>query len=164
MDKTKASFRYFASILLVGALILVVLLFHSGFEVRVTQTLVGPPEEKAVTLLDRRRPLEEIQKAVAESGKGVDDIRSWGSLLYCAADNQRMDVAEWLLAKGANPNGIDPAHSRSPRGSHWSDTGVPLEAAIHRRDLPMARLLLKIGGGPQWRLEWQCFAPRIGNL
>ena len=92
--------------------------------------------EKAITLLLRGRPLEEIQKAVAESGKSVDGI-PWldGSLLYWAALDTRMDVAEWLLAKGVNPTGTNPSMQ-------------PLAAAIAEQDLPMVKFLVKSAADP----------------
>ena len=133
MALRKTSPLFIAVILLIGILVGLEVLFHPRLEVHREIKLVGPPIDKAVTLMDQGRPLEEIQKAVAESGKGVDDIRGFsGAMLYCAAEKKRMDVAEWLLAQGANPNGI----------------GVPLYAAILEHNLPMMKLLLKSGADP----------------
>ena len=138
-----------AFIVLVGVLVSVEVLFHplGIFHVFRMDTYFDS-RPKAIMLLLEGWPLEEIQKAVAESGKGVDRI-SWlsGSLLYWAAGYKRMDVAQWLLDQGANPNGIAVEQRRSisdyPR--------LPLKVAIEKHDLPIVKLLLKAGADPDLR-------------
>jgi hypothetical protein len=129
------------SLLFVGVLLLVVVIFgveatlHPRVVVRVERTLVRP-DEKAIQMLSEERPLDEIKKAMKESGKGVDDISWWGgSLLYWAVDKERLDVAEWLLGDGANPNGIDASMP-------------PLGAAITRRNPTAVKLLVKWNADP----------------
>jgi len=97
-------------------------------------SLVGP-EDNAISQLDNGQ-LTEIQRSVAISGKKVDEI-FWmgGSLLYWAASRKRIDVAEWLLAEGADPNGI-----------HLGMT--PLCAAISSESVAMVKLLVKFGADP----------------
>jgi ankyrin repeat protein len=125
--------------LMVAVLALVEVVFHPRVCVHGERHLVGPGEE-AIKLLLWGEPLREIQKAVAESGKRVDDIHWMDESLLCwAADQERLDVAEWLLRKGANPNGIE--HGESP-----------LAAAIVRNNVPMLKLLLKWGADPDLRL------------
>ena len=129
----RSSPLFIAFAVLMGLLVCVEVLFHPRIGIHHTIEGVGPPIDKAVHLLNDGRPLQEIQKAVKESGKKVDDIRGFsGAMLYCAAQAKRLDVAEWLLAKGANPNGI----------------GVPIKAAVQEHDLPMIKLLLKSGADP----------------
>lgn len=113
----------------------VVWYFQPGIEVTVHQELVGP-DDRAISLLDKGASLTEIQRAVAESGKHVDQI-SWlgGSLLYHAVAERRTDVAKWLLAKGASPDGVD--HSV-----------LPLGRAIFNEDVGMVRLLVESGADP----------------
>ena len=103
----KPSPLFIAAIVLIGVLVGVGVLFHLRREAHV-KTAPAHPYENAIILLNEHRPLplQEIQKAVEESGKKVDDIRGFsGAMLYCAAKAKRQDVAQWLLAQGANPNG-----------------------------------------------------------
>ncbi len=130
-----------ATILLIAALTALQALFGPRLSVHVGRQahFVGP-DDAAVSLLLSGAPLAEIQKAVAGSGKGVDDIQWMGQSLLCwAADKKRIDVAEWLLANGANPNGIE--HGEAP-----------LVSAIENNDVPMVKLLLKWGADPDLRI------------
>lgn len=88
------------------------------------------------SLLFKGASLDEIKTAVEESGKSVDQI-SWlgGSLLYHAVLKGRRDVAEWLLSKNANPDGI-----------HY--TSVPLGTAVGNEDIEMIKLLIAWGADP----------------
>lgn len=122
-----------------GLLVLVTvgieLLFQPRIAFHSEQKLVRA-DEPAVELLNEARPLEEIKQEIQKSGKHVDAI-SWleGSLLYWAAKKRRLDVAQWLLSKGANPNGID--------------LGMPpLQPAIVNQDLAMVKLLLMSSADP----------------
>ena len=106
-----------------------------GIHVTVQQELVGS-EDKVVILVQQGASLEEVQAGVRRSGKHVDEISWFGeSLLYYAVDVRRIDVAEWLLKEGADPNGIYRAR-------------VPLERAIHQEHLAMVKLLIEFGADP----------------
>ena len=144
MALRKTSPLFIAIIVLIGVLVGVGVLFHPRREVHVKTD--PRPDEKAIKLLNEHRPvpLEEIQKAVKESGRGVDGSswRGW-SLLCFAVGKRRGDIAEWVLAQGANPNGIEvdlPAIEPHPP--------LPLSLAIARQDLRMVKLLLKWGADP----------------
>ena len=136
---SRKKFLLWVVALLVIVTFTIEVVFSPRVRVRVERTLVGPDNE-VIKMLSRPSSLEEIKKAIEQSGQHVDDI-SWrgGSLLYHAARKQRIDVAEWLLSSGANPNGIDPAMT-------------PLETAIARNDASMVRLLVKSGTDPDLRL------------
>ena len=109
--------------------------FRPQIRFSVEHRLVGPKDE-AISLLWSRASLQEIKDAVERSGKNVDEIRDYGdSLLSWAVSKDREDVTEWLLAEGANPNGV-------------SQAGSPLESAISRQNVPMVRLLLANGADP----------------
>lgn len=126
---------YVSAVLLIGAMIAVEILFHPRISIQAERQLART-DENAVELLFQRRPLEEIRKAVEDSGKGIDNISWWsGSLLYWAAHKRRIDVAEWLLEAGANPNGIDLGR-------------LPLFVAVVNGDVPMINLLVKSGASP----------------
>lgn len=122
-------------ILLVSALVMGGLLCHPVLSISVDQQLIGP-EDEVFQLLHGKAPLESIQASVAASGKGVDEF-FWlhGSLLSTAAVERRIDVAEWLLQEGADPNGVMPA-------------APPLVYAIYDEDLEMVKLLLEYGADP----------------
>lgn len=121
-----------------SVLVLVVvalLLFRPRITVQY-QSSLGGPEEEAILLLANNGHLADIQRAVTLSGKDIDDISyKGGSLLYWAAHYNQLEVAEWLLTEGANPNGITP--------------GMPplLTAVIHKH-LSMVNLLVKWGADP----------------
>jgi hypothetical protein len=121
--------------LLAGLFVMALLVLQPRIDIQYEQKLVGP-EERAIQLLSEGRPLQEIKNAVQASGKAVDEISWWdGSLLYWAVDKKRLDVAEWLLAEGASPNGTHPSEA-------------PLRAAIVREHVPMVELLIKAGADP----------------
>lgn len=125
-------------VLLTLVLVALAAVFQLRINIHHEVKLVGP-EEPALVLLNEGRSLDEIKEAFDKSGKHIDEIVWWGGcLLYWAADRKRLDVAEWLLSKGANPNGADPA-------------STPLGAAIVREDVSMVKLLIKAGADPDLR-------------
>lgn len=102
----------------------------------ITHTLVGL-DDPVFSLLRRDARLDEIQAAIAASGKGVDGHIEMGStLLSRAVVKGRRDVALWLLEQGADPNGASP------------DT-APLGSAIWQDDLAMVKVLLDYGADPE---------------
>lgn len=108
--------------------------FRPVVNVTVTREVVsfdGP-----LLLLFQDASLEDIQAAVEKSGQDVDDIRmgNW-TFLTLSVDEKRYDVAEWLLQKGADPEG---------RGGPVT----PLEACVYREDAAMAKLLIRYGANP----------------
>jgi len=120
-------------ILLIGWIIAEIV-FSPRVNIHVETHLVDAGD-KVFGLLDHQ-PLEEIKKAVESSGKGVDEATMYsGTYLYWAASAKRIDVAKWLLEKGANPNGVDPAMT-------------PLRAAVMKNDLLMVKLLVQAGANP----------------
>ncbi|MGB2753929.1 MAG: ankyrin repeat domain-containing protein [Phycisphaerae bacterium] len=128
------------ALLVLGALVVLVVVgawayFRPQIRFSVKRELVGP-EDEAMSLLLSGASLQEIKDAVERSGKNVDEIRNYGcSLLFWAVSKNREDVAKWLLAEGANPNGV-------------SQSASPLENAICRQNLTMVRLLLANGADP----------------
>lgn len=113
-----------------------ILVFRPRITIQHETSLVGA-EDEVIHLLSRDASLTEIQRSVETSGKTVDEISFMGgSLLYWAAEEGRLDVAEWLLAEeGADPNGIHPA---------WQ----PLRVAVLGDDVAMVKLLVKFGADP----------------
>ena len=91
----KTSPLFIAVLVLIVVLVGVGVLFHLRREAHV-KTAPAWPDAKAIKLLEEHHPLEDIQKAVEESGQGVDGTswRGW-SLLCFAVGNRRWDVAEW---------------------------------------------------------------------
>jgi len=135
MKKSVKSIGTVMLLVLAVALLATVAVFRPRITVQRETSLVGP-EDNAISLLRNGAQLTEIQKSVENSGKNVDEI-SWmvGSLLYWAADDERIDVAEWLLNEGTNPNGIRPSMT-------------PLRPAILNEDIAMVKLLVKFGADP----------------
>ncbi len=110
--------------------------YRPTITVQVESGLVGPQDERVWSLLLGDAPLEDIKKAVRDTGKHPDQM-VWigGSLLSNAVDKQRKDLVAWLIEQGANPNGITPNTS-------------PLVYAIWNKDPEMIRLLIKYGSNP----------------
>lgn len=111
---------------------------YPTIDVQVEHRLSGPDHE-SIHLLLQGATLEDIQTSVTRSGIPVDSI-AWNgrSLLYYAAREQRLDIVEWLLEAGANPDGIDSGLT-------------PLSAAINRGNLPLVKLLISAGANPDLR-------------
>lgn len=129
--------RTVALVVLIAVLVAVVIgMCNVGVNVQLRQQrrLVGPSEE-VIEMLFQDRPSDEIMAAVERAGKHVDDIRFLGvALLQEVVARDRGDLAEWLLRKGANPNGV-PHHS-------------PLDQAVLSRSSAMVCLLLDAGADP----------------
>jgi|WetSurMetagenome_2_1015567.scaffolds.fasta_scaffold95447_2 ankyrin repeat protein len=130
----KSWFR--AACVVAFAALLVLGLAYSPLRVRYTvrTELVGPSEP--IILLRDEAPLEDIQAAVLRSGKKADQIATRGStMLDLAVEEEREDVAKWLLQQGANPNGM-------PRGY------PPLATAVSKGNLSLVTLLVEAGADP----------------
>jgi len=136
MTRRKAIFGVVA-VALLAAVVLLVCWTRPWVHVSVDRQLVGPGDE-AMNLLLQGAPLDQIQAAVRRSGKHVDQITHLGgTLLFYATAEKRIDVAQWLLKEGANPNGV------------WNGFGgAPLAEAISKQDVAMVRLLLAGGADP----------------
>ena len=80
-------------------------------------------------------------KLLVAAGANVNDQDAWGiSVVTLAAHSGFLDLVEFLLDKGADPN--------------KSDAGfTALHEAIMRRDEPLVRTLLAHGADPQARLQ-----------
>ena len=80
-------------------------------------------------------------KLLVAAGANVDDQDAWGiSVVTLAAHSGFLDLVEYLLDKGADPN--------------TSTAGfTALHEAIMRRDDPLVRTLLAHGADPQARLQ-----------
>lgn len=109
--------------------------FRPSIEYREESHLVGQEYTETWRLLDNKAGLTEIQRAVADSGKNVDDI-FWnhGTLLANATTAGRTDVVAWLLEVGAQPDGAS--------GS------IPLARAVRGGRVEIARLLILHGANP----------------
>ena len=90
--------------------------------------VVGPPElvpvgDETYRLLLRDPTLEQIQQSFSRTNRPVDKTDVFGgTLLSNAAELGRLDVAEWLLANGANPNlNADRSNVSTPRRWAWQD-------------------------------------------
>ena len=80
-------------------------------------------------------------RLLVDAGASVNDQDAWGiSVVTLAAHSGFLDLVEFLLDKGADPN-------RSAAGF------APLHEAIMRRDEPLVRTLLAHGADPQARLQ-----------
>jgi ankyrin repeat protein len=80
-------------------------------------------------------------KLLVAAGANVNDEDAWGiSVVTLAAHSGFLDLVEFLLDKGADPN-------RSAAGF------APLHEAIMRRDEPLVRTLLAHGADPHARLQ-----------
>ena len=155
MTKRKAILGIVA-VALLAAIVATVCWLRPQVHVSVDRQLVGPSDE-AMGLLLKGAPLDQIQAAVRRSGKHVDQISHLGgTLLFYAAAEHRIDVAQWLLKEGANPNGT------------WNGFGgVPLAEAISKQDVTMVRLLLAGGADPDLEMTGgstpRGYAPSLGN-
>jgi ankyrin repeat protein len=80
-------------------------------------------------------------RLLVDAGANVNDLDARGiSVVTLAAHSGFLDLVEFLLDKGADPN--------------RSDAGfTPLHEAIMRRDEPLVRALLKHGADPQARVQ-----------
>ena len=80
-------------------------------------------------------------KLLVAAGANINDQDAWGiSVVTLAAHSGFIDLVEYLLEKGADPN--------------KSDAGfTALHEAIMRRDEPLVRTLLAHGADPQARLQ-----------
>ena len=156
---TGQSLRVLLSIAAIGLLLAVFagvgywISWGGWVNVTVERQLVGP--EEALALVLNGAPLTEIEHAVARSGKHVDEIAILGgSLLYWSIDEKRLDVARWLLDKGANPNGIHPSM-------------VPLAQAIRKENVELVSLLVASGADPDLDMKYgitpRSIAVSIGN-
>lgn len=119
-------------------------------ESRVANKLRKPdvPRDIPIALVIQGAPIKEIQKAVRESGKGIDSFR-WqeGTLLFYAVEKERIDIARWALENGANPNGC-------------LKSMLPLSAAIINENAEMVELLLKHGADPDRDMVGDGTTPR----
>ncbi len=145
-----------AIVFLFFAAIVALLWLNPRVTVTVNRRLVGPDDE-AMDLLAQDAPLGQIQLAVRRSRKHVDQMSYLGgTLLYCAVEERRIDVASWLLTEGADPN-----------GTYHGVGGVPLEKAIRQGDTAMVRLLIDAGADPDLEMPYgvtpRLRAKKIGN-
>ena len=123
-------------VLLIVIFMVVVLVFRPRVRIQVERDFERVDPRSMLSLIRNGR-VEDIAAAVEASGKCIDDTSWLGHpLLVSAVIRQRHDVAEWLLSKGADPDGSD------------NCSITPLESAIENEDVPMIRLLIDAGADP----------------
>jgi ankyrin repeat protein len=93
---------------IVVAIIVLLVLFVLGnlIQVRVTKTvsLVGPDDPTLLAIF-RDLPINEIERTYTKPDSQISDPVFLGQdLLSWSISEKRLDVAEWLLDKGAAPN------------------------------------------------------------
>jgi ankyrin repeat protein len=108
----------------------------SLFPISTEYVLTGPPHDPVIDLVKNWGSPQEIEAALAASGRDVNEVVQMGeSLLMMAVMKEREDVAAWLLEKGANPNGAHPAFA-------------PLAYAVKFESANLVKLLLEYGADP----------------
>ena len=90
---------FIAGLVLIVALVGVEVLFHPRLAVHTGIKLNGPPHEKAVTLLDERRPLRRFRKRSRNRARAL--TTSGVSAARCCTVLPKTNV--WMLPSGCSP-------------------------------------------------------------